>query len=222
MISSQTQQRRPRQLSAQPVDRQAILERAIHPCLESLEGRRLLSAGAANWGPLDASVVKGFQFDYRNGIVSQTDGKILVAGYVNNGGNVHDVAVARYNVNGTLDTSYGTGGVASLSLPLSQEGKGIALDSSGRAVVAVRANAGSVYGFAVARFTTAGAPDTTFDGDGFASVNFNSGNENAAAIAVRPTGQIVVGGAAQISSSPSARYDFAIAQFTTTGALDNT
>src|SRR5215212_5502253 len=85
----------------------AVLERAIHPCVESLEGRRLLSVGAANWGPLDASVVKGFTFDYRNGIVVQPDGKVLVAGYVTGSGK--DVAVARFTANGLLDNTANSG-----------------------------------------------------------------------------------------------------------------
>ena len=39
-----------------------------------------------------------------------------------------------------------------------------------------------------------GVADTGFDGDGYASINFNGGSENAWAIGTRPDGRIVVGG----------------------------
>lgn len=51
--------------------------------------------------------VSGFN-DYASAIAIQTDGKILVGGYVSTG--VFSPAVARYNSDGALDTSFGSGG----------------------------------------------------------------------------------------------------------------
>src|SRR4051812_44510698 len=58
---------------------------AVGARLEALEGRRLLSAGESNFDPL-STAVRGFMFDYHNGVVAQADGKILVAGYVGTSG----------------------------------------------------------------------------------------------------------------------------------------
>jgi hypothetical protein len=40
-------------------------------------------------------------------VAIQADGKIVVAGYSNNGSN-NDVALVRYNVDGSLDNTFGT------------------------------------------------------------------------------------------------------------------
>src|SRR5690606_20974678 len=51
----------------------------------------------------------GSSTDVAYGIVEQSDGKIVVAGKSFNGSN-YDFAVARYNIDGVLDLSFGTGG----------------------------------------------------------------------------------------------------------------
>src|SRR5687768_13568407 len=83
--------------------------------LEPLEGRRLLSAGDVIYGPAVADV-HGFQFDYRVGITTQEDGKILVAGYVDSIATGRDIAVARYLATGGIDSSYADNGVAVMAL----------------------------------------------------------------------------------------------------------
>src|SRR5690242_13950861 len=47
--------------------------------------------------------------DGATGITIQTDGKIIVSGYTPVG-NSYGYALSRYNTNGTLDASFGTGG----------------------------------------------------------------------------------------------------------------
>ena len=201
--------------------RRATLAAAIAPCFEGLERRQLLSAGDLNFGPINADV-RGFQFDYRNGIATQSDGKMLVAGYVGTSGvgTGKDIAVARYNVNGSIDTSYGGGtGVAVLAVPGDQQAKGITVDTAGRAVVSGSTKNAS-DNFAVGRFTTAGVADTSFDVDGLAYVATFGGSSNSYAygVVVQPDGKIVAGGTAfNVSAN---RYDFALARFKSDGTLD--
>ena len=57
----------------------------------------------------------GTSFDVANAAAIQADGKIVVAGVTDLGGNF-DFAVARYNVNGTLDTSFDTDGKVTTSV----------------------------------------------------------------------------------------------------------
>ncbi len=186
--------------------------------LESLESRRLLSAGQVIYGPIAADV-HGFQFDYRVGITTQQDGKILVAGYVETPVNGREIAIARYLPSGTIDSSYGSGGIAVMPLAGDQEAKSISLDNAGRAVLAGTTSNGGPTSFAVVRFTTTGSPDTTFDGDGLASASFSAGLDCFAwAVAIQADGKIVAGGTAFNGT----RYDFALARFNTNGTLDNT
>src|SRR5439155_20064833 len=67
-------------------------------------------------GTLDASFGAGGKVvtdfggnDVANGFTFQPDGKIVVVGRTD-GGLMGDFAVARYNTDGTLDTTFGTGG----------------------------------------------------------------------------------------------------------------
>ena len=53
-----------------------------------------------------------------NSVVLQSDGKIVVAGYSSNGAN-YDFALARYNTNGSLDTSFDTDGIVTTDIGVS-------------------------------------------------------------------------------------------------------
>src|SRR5690242_13062264 len=93
-------------------------KKSFSKLFETLERRRLLSAGGVNFGPspvADPSSfdVHAFHFDYHNGIAVQSDGKILAAGYIGTSGTGtgRDLAIARYNADGTIDNSYGVNGV---------------------------------------------------------------------------------------------------------------
>lgn len=63
--------------------------------------------------------------------------KILAGGFRFSVSGNHDFAVARYNADGTLDTSYGSGGTGVVSVDFggNDQGTGLAIDSSGRAVI---------------------------------------------------------------------------------------
>ncbi|MFN3247068.1 MAG: hypothetical protein ACK42K_10260, partial [Leptonema sp. (in: bacteria)] len=52
----------------------------------------------------------GSSNDYGNSLAIQPDGKILLGGYCHNGSNL-DFCIARFNSNGTLDTTFGSNGI---------------------------------------------------------------------------------------------------------------
>ncbi|MGZ4270889.1 MAG: hypothetical protein ACXVFT_18205 [Solirubrobacteraceae bacterium] len=80
------------------------------------------------------------------GAVRQPDGKIVIAGYTQDG---EDVAVARLNTNGSLDATFGTGGKATIDFGAATFGNAVALAPNGRIVVAGQKTGGD--DFAVAR-----------------------------------------------------------------------
>jgi uncharacterized delta-60 repeat protein len=200
------------------------IRRAAAACFEQLEGRTLFSAGALQFGPIDAAV-KGFTFDYRSGVVSQPDGKFLVGGYLESGGN-RDFAVARYsNVGGApvLDTSFGGGdGVATVDLGGVDQGTAVALDPAGNVLVTGTTGTpllgfptGVDLKFGLARLTSTGVVDSTFGGgDGHVETTLGT-DAIARAVVVQSDGSVVVGGYTAIGTSVS--LDFALAKYNSTG-----
>jgi uncharacterized delta-60 repeat protein len=80
------------------------------------------------------------------GAARQPDGKIVIAGYTQDG---EDVAVARLNTNGSLDATFGAGGKATVDFGAATFGNAVALAPNGRIVVAGQKTGGD--DFAVAR-----------------------------------------------------------------------
>jgi uncharacterized delta-60 repeat protein len=79
------------------------------------------------------------------GAARQPDGKIVVAGYTQDG---EDVAVARLNTNGSLDATFGTGGKATVDFGVATFGNAVALARNGRIVVAGQKTGGDDFGVA--------------------------------------------------------------------------
>src|SRR5262249_48041580 len=81
---------------------------SFRPRLEQLEHRRLLSAGALDTTFDGDGIVRtdfGYQYDAAYAVTVQSDGKILAAGKRGSASGKMDFAVARYNPNGSLDSS---------------------------------------------------------------------------------------------------------------------
>jgi uncharacterized delta-60 repeat protein len=97
----------------------------------------------------------------------------------------------------------------------------VAVVLNGEIVVAGFSSDSSGSDMAVARYTSTGTPDTSFDNDGIALVDF--GNESSArAVAVQHDGKIVLAGWALHQEGESCcSSDFALVRLTTAGALDN-
>ena len=142
------------------------------------------------------------------GVAVQSDGKILALG---DSGKV--MFVLRYRTNGTIDTSFGSGGGASVAFlhATDVEPGGIALSPSGQVVVVgTTLYSGGAEHMAIAVFTAGGVLDTSFSGDGRAVL---SGEARATAVAVRLNGKIVVAG--------DCGKGFAVAQLLPAGTLDH-
>jgi uncharacterized delta-60 repeat protein len=140
-------------------------------------------------------------------------GNILVAGFTF-GGNSNDFAMARLTGAGSLDSSFGSGGrVVSVRNGTSEQALAMTLQSDGRILLAGLANSD----FGVARYNSNGSTDGSFGTGGFTSVNFSGGLDSATGVAVQNDGRIVLGGYARIGSD----FDFAVARLTSAGVLDS-
>jgi uncharacterized delta-60 repeat protein len=133
------------------------------------------------------------------------DGKIVVVGSDDSTGTWQTV---RYNANGSLDATFGSGGVVVTQIsgnPIS-----VALDATGRPV-ATGFNGGATE---LARFNLDGTPDTTFGSGGLVITQVSS-NSQGRGIAIYPStdttgnvGKIVV-----VGNSNGTNDDFLVARY---------
>ena len=126
-------------------------------------------------------------------VALQDGGKILVAGYIGELG--VQIALARLNSDGSLDTSFGAGGRATLVVPgtTSINATDVFPMPDGRIVVAGTGFDGAKSVFAVARLNHNGTPDTSFSTDGFALVA-PSGDSFVEKLIVQPDLKVVLAG----------------------------
>jgi uncharacterized delta-60 repeat protein len=156
-----------------------------------------------------------------NSLVLQTDGKILVGGTAGTCCSpvpMGQVALARYNADGSPDASFGTGGKALIpyNSALAVGANDLAIQADNKIVIAARASNGKNAYYAVARVNANGSLDTGFSGDGWNIIftQFGTAFSEAYAVALQPDGKIVTGG--YVSNNPEgnfmlARYDAASA-----------
>lgn len=149
--------------------------------------------------------------EYGYGVALQQDGKIVVAGYSYNGSN-NDVAVVRYNSDGSLDTGFDGDGIVTTAVGVTDYGYGVAVQADSKIVVA---GFGS-NDFAVLRYNSDGTPDTGFDSDGTVTTAIGSGSDIARSVVIQLDGKIVVAGYAFNGTYD----DFAVARYNSDGTLD--
>jgi uncharacterized delta-60 repeat protein len=142
----------------------------------------------------------------------QTDSRIVVAGSTSSE-SITRAAVARYTVDGDLDTSFNTTGIQTTLIGSRTGARSVALQSDGKIVVSGYAFQ-SKTNIAVIRYNTNGSLDTTFNGTGFVTTSVGNGAV-AHSVKIQPNGNIVVGG-----TSVSNEGQFMLAQYTSAGALD--
>jgi uncharacterized delta-60 repeat protein len=159
----------------------------------------------------------GADDDLGNSVSIQPDGKIVVAGSAYNGTDL-DLAVARYNTDGSLDNSFGVNGKETTAFGTGDDmGQSIAIQPDGSIVVAGGANNGTDSDFAVARYNTDGTLDNSFSGDGKMTTDFGT-DDYGRSVAIQPDGKVVVAG----YSNNGLYSDLALARYNTDGTLDNT
>src|SRR5438876_3825716 len=160
-------------------------------------------------------------------VVIQPDGKIVVAGgafptFTFLG----DFEVVRYNSNGSLDTSFGNGGIVTTSFP----GQGsyafaLALQSDGKIIAAgtdfvnFSSEDSSNTDFGLERYNPDGTPDTTFGNGGQVTTDFDGFNDDAFSVLIQADGKIVAVGSAK---NPANFYDFAAVRYQADGTIDTT
>jgi uncharacterized delta-60 repeat protein len=158
--------------------------------------------------------------DTATAVAIDSNDKIVVAGSSNTGG-TYDFAVVRYNVDGTLDTTFnGTGRVLTdVGIASGDFGTAAVIQADGKIVVGGLSDASGIpYDFSLVRYNPNGTLDLTFNTTGKVLTDFTgSGSyDTLQALAIQSDGKIVATG----DSFANGRSNFAMARYTTTGILD--
>ena len=161
-------------------------------------------------------------------VAVQTDGKIVVIGYAT-AGNTEEFALARYNADGTLDTSFGDSGQVMTDVGISgSNATGVALQKDGKIVVVGYAvnNSGTNYDFACVRYNTDGKVDQSFGDGGKVMTSVGQGDGKANSVAVQSDGKIIVAGSVYFGDVTVAGSvyvgdsKFAVVRYEASGKLD--
>jgi uncharacterized delta-60 repeat protein/uncharacterized repeat protein (TIGR01451 family) len=148
-----------------------------------------------------------------NSLAIHKDNKILVTGTVFNGSK-KSIGIARYNTNGSLDVSFGSGGKVITTLSANEDnGHSIQVQPDGKIIVAGGANLtypNSTGDFALLRYATDGRLDSSFGKHGVITTDFLGSRDEAFASAIQPDGKIVLAGTASLGYRSN---DFALARY---------
>jgi len=163
------------------------------------------------------------------------DGKFVLAGLSGGFSTIlsRSISLARFNANGTLDTTFGNKGTVLTTITAygnsspSEHPVNVAVDGSGRIVVSASdvRTTGNRADFLVARFNANGSLDTTFGtaGTGVVTTDLASGSyDRAYALALQGDGKILVGGMASPSTGLPDPTPAAVVRYNQNGSLDTT
>ncbi len=147
-----------------------------------------------------------------NAVALQTDGKIIAAGRAQT-----DAAVVRYHIDGSLDTSFDTDGIRTLSFgPDTDDASGVGVTLDGKIVIAGNSGVLTFNGkFAAARLLANGSLDTSFGDNGVAITSFLS-SSRVNDMKLQPDGKIVAVGVTYTATE----MDMAAVRFNADGSLD--
>jgi uncharacterized delta-60 repeat protein len=173
-------------------------------------------------------------FDQAEALALQSDGKIVIAGlaFDPHSGTVNDIALVRYNRDGTLDISFGNGGkVITDFFGEDDIAHAVAIQRNGKILVAGGASKLDEGGHvALVRYNRDGTLDISFGNGGKVTTDFATpdvlGSLDAArAIVLQPDGKIVVAGernevTLSNTGEPVFALDFALARYNKNGSLD--
>ena len=161
------------------------------------------------------------------GVVVQPDGRLVVSATILESvmSFNFDFAVVRYNVDGSLDSSFGGDGLVTTDIAGGPDvaDAGIVLQSDGKLVVGgITAGVGMPPDLALARYNADGTLDATFDGDGITVADFGGTFETGLSLALQVDGKVVLGGVASGQINGQFATDALIARFATDGSVDPT
>lgn len=164
--------------------------------------------------------------DFAMAVARQSDGKLVVAGYVEVGPpNNYDFAVTRLLANGGLDTGFGNAGRVTVAFDLGGTNfdavDDVLIQADGKIVVlGTAARSGDDKDIVAVRLLPSGAIDTSFGFQGKTVAYFDLGGSNrdqAEAALLQTDGKILVAGTVERSNL---NFDFVVTRWLANGLVD--
>ncbi|MCB0031300.1 MAG: hypothetical protein KDE28_25495, partial [Anaerolineales bacterium] len=197
--------------------------------LADAQGRYVLISRVNPDGLLDESfgtsgVITSTLLDFGAGIAVQPDGQIIVTGSTVNGGTGEDIAAIRLDDSGQLDTSFGSNGLANITVTNGTDrAHDVAITDQNLIMVVGQSASASGVGddLAVVSFTESGQPNPNFGAGGFITRTVGFMFTDFSAALDEQQGRIVVAGSSAPDFPPTTAY-MHIDSFTLSGQADPT
>jgi uncharacterized delta-60 repeat protein len=153
--------------------------------------------------------------DGYNSVVALPNGKIIAAGFAKNAGGKTECAIARYNINGTLDVGFNGTGKVTVPATDQETLKKLIVQPDGKLLaIGSRYTSNTEYSILLMRFDSTGILDNTFGSNGIVVLGATGSKYDGNNLALQSDGKIVIAG--------SKLYDkFILARFNTNGTPDN-
>jgi len=166
----------------------------------------------------DFPIFSGLGNDIATSIAIAADGKLVVGGYTQKGG-LSDFAVARYNPDGSLDNTFGVGGMVTTDFNSKYERAfSLVIAPDGKILLAgnvAKSGLGDSNVLGMARYNPDGSLDASFGNNGKVLADFGNAPSTWSSLALQDTSRIVVAGTVQFNFS-----DFAVRRYLPTGVPD--
>lgn len=165
--------------------------------------------------------VISINFGYQSaafGLARQADGKLIIVGFTTDANNVDNGFIQRYNPDGSLDGSFGQTGTIISNFQGQAQLYGVAVQPDGAIVVTGWAINNNLTNALVARYTSTGQLDTTFNSTGYVTTLLGGVYTKARAVQIQDDGSIVIAGQAQIDNN----QQIFVARYESDGTLDTT
>lgn len=165
------------------------------------------------------------EFDQLTDVVIQPDGKIVAIGhsgiFAGTDEQRLDMMVARYNVDGSPDFTFGNNGIVTTEVLFDARAMAVALQDDGKIVVAGTGAASLSARLAIVRYNTDGSLDPTFGSGGILTERIGRLRSRITDLAIQADGRILVAGEGNFSGS-STNLTPALVRFEAEGFLDFT
>lgn len=151
-------------------------------------------------------------------VTIQSDGRIVAAGEATTNDQQSLMGFVRYNLDGTLDTSFGQLGkqIAGFFGSVDQANSVVVLPSGAILAGGSATQTNGDQDFALVQLTARGVPDSTFGHNGEVTTDFSGGADSIKQVLLESDGKIIVAGYATNGSETN----FAVARYNSDGSAD--